>query len=126
MIDRITIANADWVPPTGKGALYFRPMLLGTGANLGVGPSPSYHFLTYVSPVGAYFKAGAAIEPIRLLTSTEVHRAAPASPSGLNGVGQTKCAGNYAPTFMASKTAKGSGFNEVPYLHSLEGKAKQF
>ena len=119
MIDRITISNAHWVPPHGKGALYFRPMLLGTGPNLGVGPSPEYTFLTYVSPVGAYFKGKPSdIQPIRLVTSADTHRAAPASPSGLNGVGNTKCAGNYAPTFTASKHAKGAGFNEVLYLDS--------
>ena len=58
MIDRLTIANAHWVPPVGMGALYFRPMLYGCGAKLGVAPSSDYHFLTYVSPVGAYFKSG--------------------------------------------------------------------
>jgi len=94
-------------------------MLLGTGPNLGVGPSPEYTFLTYVSPVGAYFKGKPSdIQPIRLVTSSDTHRAAPMSPSGLNGVGDTKAAGNYAPTFSASKQAKEAGFNEVLYLDS--------
>jgi hypothetical protein len=49
-------ANCAWVPPAGKGALYLRPLLLGSGGALGVGPSPEYTFLVYCSPVGGYFK----------------------------------------------------------------------
>lgn len=46
------------VPPREKGALYMRPLLLGTGAVLGVAPSPEYTFLVYASPVGKYLKVG--------------------------------------------------------------------
>lgn len=44
------------VPPTGKGSLYIRPLLIGTGPILGLAPAPEYTFLVYVSPVGTYFK----------------------------------------------------------------------
>lgn len=44
------------VPPPGKGSLYIRPLLIGSGAVLGVAPAPEYTFLIYVSPVGNYFK----------------------------------------------------------------------
>eukprot|EP00392_Amoebophrya_sp_AT5.2_P008299 g8320.t1 len=44
--------NADLVPPAGMGSLYLRPILFGSGPGLGVSPSPEYHFMTYVSPVG--------------------------------------------------------------------------
>ena len=44
------------VPPPGKGALYIRPLLIGSGANLGVAPAPEYPFLIYASPVGDYHK----------------------------------------------------------------------
>jgi len=49
-------ANAAWVPPCGCGALYLRPLLFGSGAALGVGPSPQASFVVYASPVGTYFK----------------------------------------------------------------------
>mmetsp|Transcript_24881 Transcript_24881/g.49768 ORF Transcript_24881/g.49768 Transcript_24881/m.49768 type:complete len:519 (+) Transcript_24881:101-1657(+) len=49
-------ANSQWVPPCGKGALYLRPLLFGSGAALGVGPSPEATFVVYASPVGTYFK----------------------------------------------------------------------
>ncbi|MBA0721142.1 hypothetical protein Golax_008714, partial [Gossypium laxum] len=48
-------ANKRWIPPPGKGSLYVRPMLLGTGPILGLAPAPEYTFLVYVSPVGYYF-----------------------------------------------------------------------
>ena len=48
------------VPPAGKGSLYIRPLLMGTGAVLGLAPAPEYTFLVYVSPVGNYFKVFSA------------------------------------------------------------------
>ena len=50
-------ANAAWVPPQGRGALYLRPLLLGTGPILGLGPAPSYTLVVYAAAVGCYFKA---------------------------------------------------------------------
>lgn len=44
------------VPPTGKGSLYVRPLLMGSGPVLGLAPAPEYTFLIFVSPVGNYFK----------------------------------------------------------------------
>lgn len=49
------------VPPPGKGALYIRPLLLGSGAILGVAPAPEYTFLIYVSPVGDYHKVSMCV-----------------------------------------------------------------
>jgi len=53
------------VPPAGKGSLYIRPLLIGTGPILGLAPSPEYTFIIYVSPVGAYFK----VSNLKLVTS---------------------------------------------------------
>ena len=44
------------MPPLGKGALYIRPLLLGSGPLLGLGPAPTYTFVVYAAAVGAYFK----------------------------------------------------------------------
>lgn len=49
-------ANIEYVPPFGKGSLYLRPLLLGTGAILGLGPAPEYTFTVFGAAVGAYFK----------------------------------------------------------------------
>jgi branched-subunit amino acid aminotransferase/4-amino-4-deoxychorismate lyase len=44
------------VPPLGKGALYLRPLLMGSGPILGLGPAPAYTFAIYAAAVGSYFK----------------------------------------------------------------------
>merc|ERR1719183_1412227 len=66
--------NADWVPPYGEGALYLRPMLFGSGADLGVKPSSEYTLVIYVSPVGQYFSAPAGA---RMRFCHDHQRAAP-------------------------------------------------
>ena len=105
-------ANAAFVPPNGKGALYCRPLLLGSGPILGLGPAPSYTFLVYCSPVGSYFKGG-QLDPIRLKVEEVEHRAAP------GGTGNTKCAGNYSPVLNVQLEAKQRGFNDVLYLDAV-------
>ncbi len=104
-------ANIRWMPPTGKGAMYVRPVLWGTGPIMGVAPAPSYTFVVYVTPVGPYFKGG--LTCIDLLISEEYHRAAP------GGSGGVKAIGNYAPGMMPSKMAKKGGFAEVIYLDAV-------
>ncbi|KAL6211863.1 hypothetical protein ACLB2K_017086 [Fragaria x ananassa] len=51
-VKQTVLANKRWVPPPGKGSLYLRPLLLGSGSVLSVGPAPECTFLIYASPVG--------------------------------------------------------------------------
>lgn len=57
--------HTDFVPPLGKGALYLRPLLLGSGPILGLGPAPSYTFTIYAAAVGSYFKVGVGVVRVR-------------------------------------------------------------
>ncbi|KAL4181017.1 hypothetical protein AMTRI_Chr12g269040 [Amborella trichopoda] len=107
-------ANRRWAPPSGKGSLYIRPMLFGSGPILGLAPSPEYTFLIYVTPVGNYFKEGLA--PINLIVETEYHRATP------GGTGGIKTIGNYAAVLKAQTNAKLKGYNEVLYLDAIHKK----
>ena len=107
-VEQVVQANIDWVPPMGRGAMYVRPLLMGSGPVLGVAPAPSYSFMVYVTPVGPYFKGG--MRAINLLISDEFHRAAP------GGSGGVKAIGNYAPGMMPSKLAKAQGYAEIIYL----------
>ncbi|KAK5832563.1 hypothetical protein PVK06_016365 [Gossypium arboreum] len=107
-------ANKRWIPPPGKGSLYVRPMLLGTGPILGLAPAPEYTFLIYVSPVGYYFKEGTA--PLNLYIEEEYVRA---SPGGAGGV---KSITNYAPVMKAITKAKDRGFSDVLYLDAINKK----
>lgn len=108
------LANERWIPPPGKGSLYIRPLLMGSGSVLGLAPAPEYTFLIYVSPVGNYFKEG--LSPINLLVETEIHRATP------GGTGGVKTIGNYAAVLKAQGAAKAKGYSDVLYLDSVEKK----
>ncbi|KAG8641115.1 branched-chain amino acid aminotransferase 2, chloroplastic isoform X2 [Manihot esculenta] len=108
------LANKRWVPPPGKGSLYIRPLLMGTGTVLGVAPAPEYTLLIYVSPVGNYFKEGVAA--INLVVEHELHRATP------GGTGGVKTIGNYAAVLKAQSIAKAKGYSDVLYLDCVHKK----
>ncbi|XP_058786097.1 branched-chain-amino-acid aminotransferase 2, chloroplastic-like isoform X4 [Vicia villosa] len=109
-LKQTVIANKRWVPPSGKGSLYLRPLLLGSGPVLGVAPAPEYTFLVYASPVRNYFKEGSA--PLNLYVEEDFDRASRC------GTGNIKTICNYAPVLMAQIRAKIRGFSDVLYLDS--------
>ncbi|KAI0493327.1 hypothetical protein KFK09_027604 [Dendrobium nobile] len=113
-VKKTVLANKRWVPPPGKGSLYIRPLLMGSGAVLGLAPAPEYTFLIFVSPVGNYFKEGLA--PINLIVENEFHRAIP------GGTGGVKTIGNYAAVLKAQSIAKAKGYSDVLYLDSVHKK----
>ncbi|GAB2283060.1 Branched-chain-amino-acid aminotransferase, mitochondrial [Dionaea muscipula] len=113
-VKETVLANECWIPPPGKGSLYIRPLLMGSGSVLGIAPAPEYTFLIYVSPVGNYFKEG--MSPINLVIETTVHRA---SPGGTGGV---KSIGNYAAVLKAQTAAKAKGYTDVLYLDCVHKK----
>ncbi|KAK3147912.1 hypothetical protein QOZ80_3BG0288290 [Eleusine coracana subsp. coracana] len=110
-VKHTVLANARWVPPQGKGALYIRPLLIGSGPILGLAPAPEYTFLVYAAPVGNYFTEGLA--PINLVVEDGVHRAMP------GGTGGVKTITNYAPVIKAQMDAKSKGFTDVLYLDAI-------
>ncbi|XP_024029920.1 branched-chain amino acid aminotransferase 1, mitochondrial isoform X2 [Morus notabilis] len=110
-VKQTVLANKRWVPPAGKGSLYVRPLLIGSGPILGLAPALEYTFLVYASPVGNYYKEGLA--PLRLYVEDEFNRA---SPGGTGGV---KTISNYAPVLKALNRAKNRGFSDVLYLDSV-------
>merc|ERR1719188_1463254 len=115
-IDRAINANLDFVPPYGSnGAMYVRPFMIGSGPQLGLGPSNEFTFVIVVAPVGSYYKT-AGLTPIPCTIMDEFDRAAP------RGVGAIKCAGNYAADIVPAKKAKGTGFPIGLYLDAKEHK----
>uniref|UniRef100_A0A0C9S8Z3 Branched-chain-amino-acid aminotransferase n=1 Tax=Wollemia nobilis TaxID=56998 RepID=A0A0C9S8Z3_9CONI len=113
-VKQTVLANKRWIPPSGKGSLYVRPLLMGSGPVLGLAPAPEVTFLIYVSPVGNYFKEGLA--PIHLEVETKHHRATP------GGTGGIKTIGNYAPVLRIQSGAKAKGFSDVVYLDAINKK----
>jgi len=113
--DAVVRANAHWVPPFGQGALYLRPLLMGTGADLGVKASHTATFCIYGSPVGNYFKGD--LKAIRLQAVQGFSRAA------IGGAGNVKAVGNYAPAFSAQRQVRQRSYDEVLCLDAATGKA---
>ncbi|KAI9595673.1 branched-chain amino acid aminotransferase [Syncephalis fuscata] len=101
--------NADYVPPRGTGgSLYVRPLLFGSGCEIGVAPAPEFTFLVFVMPVGDYYKGG--VKAVPALITSGFDRAAPL------GVGSAKMAGNYAPCLPSMYDAKKRGFPITLFL----------
>ncbi len=112
---KVVELNRKFIPPYGSGAsLYARPLLIGSGGKLGIGPSDEFMFAIFVSPVGPYFKEG--FKPVSLLLARNHDRTAPL------GTGRYKVGGNYAASFIAMKEAKNKGFSNVLYLDALHKK----
>jgi branched-chain amino acid aminotransferase len=107
--------NKRFVPPYGSGAtLYIRPLLFGSGAEVGVKPASEYTFLVFVTPVGPYFKDG--VKPVNMLICRDVDRAAPL------GTGIYKVGGNYAASMRAIIAARDGGYSNTIFLDAKEKK----
>ncbi len=107
--------NIEYVPPYGEGAsLYIRPLLIGTGAQVGVKAAKEYLFLVFVGPVGPYFKEG--FNPVKMQIVRDFDRAAPL------GTGHIKVGGNYAASLLAGDRAHQDGFASCIFLDAREKK----
>lgn len=114
-VKKVVKLNEHYVPPYESGAsLYIRPLLIGTGAKVGVHPADEYLFMVFVTPVGPYFKEGFQLTKIAVMR--EYDRAAP------QGTGNIKVGGNYAASLKAGMLAKEKGYSAVLYLDSREKK----
>ncbi|PBP17311.1 branched-chain-amino-acid aminotransferase [Diplocarpon rosae] len=101
--------NAAYVPPHETGAaMYIRPLIFGSSAQLGLSPPEEYTFCVYVLPVGDYHGA----HPVKALILEDFDRAAP------NGTGNAKVGGNYAPVLRWSDKARNEGYGITLHLDS--------
>lgn len=108
---RVAVAkNAEFVPPyQADASLYVRPLLFGSGAMLGLSPSPEYMFCVYVLPVGAYH----GVQPVDALVLEDFDRSAP------HGSGGYKVGGNYSPCYRHTASAVQQGFGITLHLDAL-------
>lgn len=101
--------NAEFVPPHETGAaMYIRPQIYGSSAQLGLSPPDEYIFAVFVVPTGTYHGS----QPTKALILDEFDRAAP------NGTGNAKVGGNYAPVLRWSDDARTRGFGITLHLDS--------
>jgi len=102
LVDMITsvIDRCRAQVPEAPGALYMRPLLFGTVANIGAAATPSSEasLIVLASPVWDYFAQG--MKPLRIFVEEEKSRTA-------SHLGMVKTGGNYAaamgPTLVARK-----------------------
>ncbi len=105
--------NSEFIPPYESGAsLYIRPVLIGTGAQVGVKPTDEYTLIVFVTPVGPYFSGG------EKRIKTGVYRKY--DRSGANGTGHVKAGGNYASSMKSTVEAHANGYDAVIYLDPRE------
>ncbi len=85
--------------PEAPGALYLRPLLFGTTANIGAAATPSSEALLIVlaSPVWDYFAGG--MKPLRILVDDQNTRSA-------EHMGMVKTGGNYAAAMAPTLNAR--------------------
>lgn len=110
-MSRLVTIDQEWVPHTEAASLYLRPTLIGIEPTLGVASSDSALLYTILSPVGGYFKPGAASMGVSLLADPRYTRAWP------GGVGDRKMGSNYAPTIQIQKEATKQGLQQVLWLY---------
>jgi len=102
-VRKVVELNQKYIPPYGTGgSLYIRPLLIGSGAKVGVSPADEYLFMVFVTPVGPYFKEG--FKPVKMQLIRDFDRAAPL------GTGHIKVGGNYAASLRAGQRAHKEGF----------------
>jgi len=112
---KVVSLNKKYIPPYGEGAsLYIRPLLIGTGAEVGVKPAREYMFMIFVGPVGPYFKEG--FNPVKMQIVRDYDRAAPL------GTGHIKVGGNYAASLRAGVRAHQEGYASCIFLDAKEKK----
>jgi branched-chain amino acid aminotransferase len=96
---RAVIGRCIDAVPEAPGALYLRPLLIGTTANIGAAATPSSEasLLVLASPVWDYFAGGA--KPLRILVDDENTRSAAQ-------MGMVKTGGNYAAALGPTLSAR--------------------
>jgi branched-chain amino acid aminotransferase len=85
--------------PEAPGALYLRPMLIGTTANIGAAATPAAEasLIVLASPVWDYFSGG--VKPLRILVDDQNTRSAAQ-------MGMVKTGGNYAAALGPTLSAR--------------------
>ena len=117
MAKKVVMLNKEFIPPYESGAsLYLRPLLIGSGPQVGVKPATEYLFVIFVSPVGPYFKGGFQGNPY--VVTRQYDRAAP------HGTGIYKVGGNYAASLRPHVEACHGGQYACEFY--LDAKEKKY
>ena len=113
MVTKVVTDNKEYIPAyeTG-GSLYIRPVLVGSGPQLGVKPADETLLLIFVSPVGPYYSGG--MKGINAIIDRTHDRAAPF------GTGHIKAGGNYGASLTSALEGHEKVYDSVLYLDPAE------
>jgi branched-chain amino acid aminotransferase len=111
-IDMLVRADAQWLTDNPRHALYLRPLMFGSEANLMLRESNEYTFLLMAFLAGGFF--GDTVAPVAVMVSHEYTRAVP------GGTGNVKCAANYGPSLIAQRRAREAGCQQVVWLDAIK------
>lgn len=106
-------ANRRFVPPSGRGSFYLRPMQHAHEPRLGSAPCREFEVTIYGCPVGPVKAHSTGGIRIRIV---EQARVAP------GGTGSAKAMGNYAGGLLVAAPWKAMGFDDVLYLDAREAR----
>ncbi|MDR2380631.1 MAG: branched-chain amino acid aminotransferase [Bifidobacteriaceae bacterium] len=107
-LEALIEVDLAWVPSKPGTSLYLRPFMFAAEPFIGVRASHQVSYYVIASPVGAYFKSGAA--PVSIWVDRVYHRAGP------GGTGAAKCGGNYAASLVSQEAAYDHGCEQVLFL----------
>lgn len=103
--------DAAWVPQIEGCALYIRPVMFGTTAEIKVKTSEEFIFAILTCPVGPYYP-----EPVKVIVESHYSRAME------GGIGYAKTAGNYGAALYPAKIAQDKGYHQLIWTDAKEHK----
>jgi branched-chain amino acid aminotransferase len=110
-VDDLVARDGHVLGDDGSHSLYLRPLMFASEPDLMLRPAREYTFLLIAFVTGGLFGDADAIS---VWVCHDQSRAVP------GGTGDVKCAGNYAPTYLAQNQAAEYGCQQVVWLDSVE------
>lgn len=110
LADLLTL-DAAWVPAIEGCALYIRPVMFATTAEIKVKSSEEFIFSILTCPVGPYYP-----EPVKVIVENHYARAME------GGIGFAKAAGNYGAALYPAKMAQDKGYHQLIWTDAKEHK----
>ncbi len=113
-IMKLVQLESAWIFEGDDTALYIRPVIFGTGNELGVHPSKEYILCIILSPVAKYYQS--QDDYVKIKIEEHFHRV------GKLGTGTAKTGGNYAASLLSTVIAETEGFDQVCWLDAQTSK----
>jgi len=103
--------DSAWVPSVEGCALYIRPVMFATTAEIKVRTADEFKFAILTCPVGPYYP-----EPVKVIIETHYARAME------GGIGFAKAAGNYGAALYPAQQALKNGYDQLIWTDAKEHK----